>query len=134
MDIENNTFPVFLKCNHNFQMISKICEMLKIWGKFVFSISIENKISSKILKKYILQKCSFVKTYQFKLNDLLIIITFRFYSNILPKIFIRLQKMGSLQDENQNSENLGMTQGAPVNKCIRIPQNGDNSPGTLEIQ
>ena len=38
--------------------------------------------------------------------------------------------MGSLQDKNQNSENLGMTQGAVVNKCITVHQNGDNSPGT----
>ena len=66
------------------------------------------------------------KKNQFQLNYVLIIIKYRFYSNTLPKIFIRLQIMGSLQDENQNSENLGMTQGAPVNKCITIHQNRDS--------
>ena len=94
-------------------------------------ISIKHEISSKILKKCILQKCSYVKYHQFKLNYRFIIIKFNFSSNTLPKIFIRLQIMGSLEDEKQNSENQGMTQGAPVNKCITIHQNGDNYSGTF---
>ena len=44
----------------------------------------------------------------------------KFFSNTLLSIFIILQIMCSLQDANQNSENLGMTQGAKVNKCITI--------------
>ena len=102
---------------------------MKYWKyrvNFYFQYSEKIKYRAKYWQKYFSQKCSFVKNHQFKLNYLLIIIKFRVCSNTLLKIFIRLQIMGSLQDENQNSENQGMTQGAPVNKCITIHQNRDN--------
>ena len=89
--------------NHNYIIFKIFRKSMKCW---------------KYGKITIFRNRHCVKYHRYKLHNFFIIIKFKFYSNTLTTIFIILQILVSSQGANQNRENLGMTQGAIVNKCV----------------